>query len=133
LLQFPRMVFLVIVSKIIFVDLIFYFSYWASWEFSFIVFLKKTLWITIVFPDMVFVFFNDFFQNYLCQFYFVNIELVENYNYSFSHKTLWIATVFSYMVYFFHFFLFWFFYDFFQNFLCWFYFFNIELVENLAL
>jgi len=104
------------------------------------------------------VFLYDFFQNYLCRFFF-NIELVKNYNYnkaksykksvvvfltkhcgllqyfskwffilfywekrySFPHKTLSIATTFFLMGFFS-----------FQNYLCWF-FFNIKLVENLAL
>jgi hypothetical protein len=99
-----------------------------------------------------------FFQNYLCPFFF-NIKLVKNYNYnkaksygenvvvfltkhygllqyfskwffilfywgkhcSFPHKTLSIATTFFLMGFFS-----------FQNYLCWF-FFNIKLVENLAL
>ena len=30
----------------------------------------------------------DFFQNFLCQFYFFNIELVENYNYN-KAKIMW--------------------------------------------
>jgi hypothetical protein len=64
-------------------------------------FPHKTLWIDIVSLHMVF-FSYDFFQNYLCQFYFFNIEVVENYNYkslqirlnhigkhyNFHHKTL---------------------------------------------
>ena len=45
-------------------------------------------------------FFYDFFQNYLCRFYFLDIELVENYNCSFPHKTSCIATVFPYIVFF---------------------------------
>ena len=48
---------------------------------------------------------------------------------SFFFKTLWIATVFPHMV-FFSFFMIVFF--FFQNSLCRFYFFHIELVENLV-
>jgi hypothetical protein len=68
-------------------------------------------------------FFYCFFQNCFSILFF-NIELVDNYNCGFSHKTLWIATVFSHMF---------FFYEFFQKFICRFYFFNIELVENLAL
>jgi len=65
-----------------------------------------------VFPHMVFMFFfNDFFQNYLCRFYFFNIELVENYNCRFPHKTLWIAIVFPYMgIFYFVFFMILFFY-----------------------
>jgi hypothetical protein len=73
-----------------------------------------------------------FFLNYLCRFFF-NIELVEN-------SALTFPTCF-----FFHFFFsfvfpklsssffFFFFLFFFQNCFCWFYFFNMELVENLAL
>jgi len=63
-------------------------------------FPHKTLWIARVSLNMIF--FSYDFQNYLCQFYFFNIELVENYNYkslqirlnhmrkhcSFHHKTL---------------------------------------------
>ena len=70
-------------------------------------FSHKTLWIARVSLNIVF-FFLWFFQNYLCSFYFFNIELIENYNYkslqirlnhvgkhcSFHHKTLWIATMF---------------------------------------
>ena len=63
-----------------------------------------------------------FFQNCLSILFF-NIEVVDNYNCGFSHKTLWIATVFPHLLFFFVF----------QNFICRFYFFNIELVENLAL
>jgi len=71
------------------------------------------------------VFFMIFFK-IICQFYFFNIELVENYSYGFSHKTPWIAIMFPHMVFFV-------FYDFFQNYICRFYFFNIELVKNLTL
>ena len=63
---------------------------------------------------VLFCFFGyDFFQNYLCRFYFFDIELVENYNCGFPHKTLWIVTVFTYKVYFFLFFFVLIFYDFF--------------------
>jgi len=69
-------------------------------------FSHKTLWIATV--SLHTVFFSWFFQNCFCQFYFFNIELVENYNYKslqirlnhvgkyckFHHKTLWIAIVF---------------------------------------
>ena len=79
--------------------------------------------------------------------FFKNIELVKNYNYnkaksygesivtfftkhsellqyfcSFPHKTLSIATTFFLMGFFS-----------FQDYLCWFFFFNVKLVENLAL
>jgi len=94
------------------------------------------LWIAIVFPHMVFMFFYNFFQNYLCQFYFFNIELVENFNCSFPHKILWIAIVFPYMGLFLSFFFLWFLFFymiFFQNYFYCFYFFNIKLVENLTL
>jgi len=61
----------------------------------------KTSWIAAVSLRMVF-FSYIFFSNYLCQFYFFNIELFENYNYNllqirlnhmgkhcnFYHKTL---------------------------------------------
>ena len=53
-------------------------------------------------------FFVMIFFKIVCRFYFFNIELVENYNYSFPHKTLLIATVFLHMVFFL------FFYDFFK-------------------
>jgi hypothetical protein len=60
---------------------ILFFLYWAGWEFYFVVFLKKTLWITTIFPHMIFVLLQClpkyFFQNYICWFFF-NIELVEN-------------------------------------------------------
>ena len=84
-------------------------------------------------PRGFYVFFNDFFQNYLCRFYFFHIELIENYNCGFPHKTLWIAIVFPYISLFSLFLWFLFFYDFFQNCLCCFYFFNIKLIENLVL
>jgi len=47
---------------------ILFFSYWASWEFSFVVFFFKTLWISIVLPHLIFLFY-DFFQNFLYRFY----------------------------------------------------------------
>ena len=64
-------------------------------------FLHKTLWIATVSLHIV-CFSYDFFKNYLCQFYFFNIELIEDYNYksiqirlnhvgkhcSFHHKAL---------------------------------------------
>jgi hypothetical protein len=71
-----------------------------------------------VFPHIIF-FCYGFFQNCLSILFF-NIELVDNYNYGFSHKTLWIATVFPHML-------------FFKILFIDFIFFNIELVENLAL
>jgi hypothetical protein len=40
-------------------------------------FPHKTLWITIVFPYIVF-FCYDFLKNYFCRFYFFNIDMVEN-------------------------------------------------------
>ena len=75
--------FVMIFSKIIFVDFIFLILSWL--EFSFVIFFK-TLWVATVFPYMVF--FYDFFQNFLCWFYFFNIELVENYNYN-KAKIMW--------------------------------------------
>jgi len=60
---------------------ILFFLYWASWEFCFVDFFFKTLWIVTMFPHMVFVllqcFLTCFFFNYLCWFFF-NIKLVEN-------------------------------------------------------
>jgi hypothetical protein len=99
----------------------------ALWFFFF-----KTFWITTVFLHMVFMFFLWFSSKLSLLILFFNIELVENYNCSFSHKTLWIAIVFIYMGLFF-FYDFVFLYDFFQNYLCYFYFFYIKLVENLSL
>jgi hypothetical protein len=108
--------FLIFFSKIIFVDVIFLIL--RCLEFNFVIkfshvgkalllFSQNTVDCYSVSPRGFF--FLWFFQNYLCQFYFFNIELVENYNYkslqirldyvgtycSFHHKTLWIATVFS--------------------------------------
>ena len=74
-----------------------------------------------------------FFQNYLCRFFF-NIELVENSALTFP--TCFFSIFFKNIVDYYSvsphgFFLF--FYDFFfQNCLYRFYFFHIELVENLA-
>jgi hypothetical protein len=101
--------------KIIFIDFIFLILNWL--EFSFVIKLnhvgkamllssQNTVDCRSVFPRGFFSLW--FFQNYLCQFYFFNIELVENYNYkslqirlnhvgkhcSFHHKTLCISTVF---------------------------------------
>ena len=77
----------------------------------------------------LFVFFS---QNYLCRFYFFNIELVKNYSYnmwrkhcSFPRKLLWIATMFFPTCFFLFFFIF-----FFSNCLCQFYYLNIELFKN---
>jgi hypothetical protein len=101
--------------KIIFVDFIFLILSWL--EFNFVIKLnhvgKQSTFssqntvdcYSVSSHDFVFVW---FFQNCLCQIYFFNIELVENYNYkslqirlnhvgkhcSFHHKTLWIVTVF---------------------------------------
>ena len=75
-------------------------------------------------PHSFYYFFSKLFVDFI---FLIYIELVENYSYSFSHKILWIATVFPHMVFF------CFFKDFFQNCICRFYFFNIEMVENLAL
>jgi len=107
--------FVMFFSKIIFIDFIFLILSWL--EFNFVIKLNhmgKTLYLSsqnIV--DCYNVsqhgfFFLWFFSNYLCQFYFFNIEPVENYNYKslqiklnhvgkhcrFHHKTLWIATMF---------------------------------------
>jgi len=70
-------------------------------------FHHKTLWIATVFPAWffypcffcVFILFY-FFKNYLCWFYFFNIELIENLALYFFKKTLWIATMFSHMIFF---------------------------------
>jgi len=48
-------------------------------------------------PHDFYVFFMIFFKIIFVDFIFFNIELVENYNCSFSHKTLWIAVVFPYI------------------------------------
>jgi hypothetical protein len=82
-------------------------------------FFFKILWIATVFSPMDFLFYFFIFQNYICQFYIFNIELIENLVLYFFFKTLFIATVFLHMVFFL--FLF-FFYDFLQNYLFWFYF-----------
>ena len=62
---------------------ILFFSYWASWEFSFVVFLKNNIvdcysvsshgfYFAALFP-------YSFFLNYLCWIYFfIIIELIEN-------------------------------------------------------
>jgi len=107
--------FVIFFFKIIFINFIFLILNWL--EFSFVIKLnhvgkimllssQNTVDCHSVFPLGFFSLW--FFQNYLCQFYFFNIELVENYNYkllqirlnhvgeycSFHHKTLCIATVF---------------------------------------
>jgi hypothetical protein len=75
------------------------------------------LWIATVlsllfFPTVLSFFFLFFPQNFLCQFYFFNIELVKNLALKFFFfKILWIDTVFSYMVFLFYFFIF-------QNYIC---------------
>jgi len=110
-----------------------FFLYRAGWEFSFVVFLKITLWIATVFPPrtvafptcffflLLFpLFFYMFFFSKIDFFFFLfffklslpiflNIELVENLAMQFFFKTLWIATIFPYIVFFsfydlFHFF-----------------------------
>jgi len=95
---------------------ILFFKYRAGWEFSFVVFLKKTLWIATVFPHMVFFlflwfflwFFLYFFHNSLCRFYFFLYWAGWEFSFMvFFLKTLWIATVFPHMIFFC--------YDFFQN------------------
>jgi len=83
-----------------------------------------------VFPH---VFFYEFFQNFICRFYFFNIELVENLVllfFCFKHYGLLRCVVTCFFSFFF---VFSFLYDFFQNYFCRFYFFNIELIKNLAL
>ena len=78
------------------------------------------------FPTILSPFFFFFSQNYLCQFYFFNIELVKNLALQFfSFKILWIAMVFSYKV-----FLFYVFY--FSKLYLSILFFYIELIENLV-
>jgi hypothetical protein len=80
--------FIIFFFKIIFVDVIFLILSWL--EFNFVIKLNhvgKTLKLSSqntldyynVSPHSFFSY--DFFLNYLCQFYFFNIELVENYNY----------------------------------------------------
>jgi len=106
----------------------------ALWFFFF-----KTFWITTMFPHMVFMFFLWFSSKLFLSILFFNIELVENYNCSFSHKTLWIAIVFIYMGLFSSFFFssFLWFLFFYMIFLKIIFvtsiFFYIKLVENLSL
>jgi len=60
---------------------ILFFSYWAGWEFCFVVFKKKTLWIATMFPYMVFVllqYFPTCFFSKLFLLIFFYIELVKN-------------------------------------------------------
>jgi hypothetical protein len=107
----PKLTFLILFFNI---GLVKNYSY-NMWEKHYN-FPRKLQWIAIIvfrtrfFSSFFCVLFfcNIFSQNYLCQFYFFNIELVENYNYkslqirlnhlgkhrSFHHKTLWIATMF---------------------------------------
>jgi len=107
-------------------------------RFCFVVFFFKTLWIVTMFPHIIFVllqcFPTCFFPKLSLSNCFFNIELVKN-------LALTFPTCFFF--HFFHFFCFFFsklssffssiFCIFFQNCFCWFYFFNMELVENLAL
>ena len=99
-------------------------------QFYFVVFFLKILWIVTMFPHMVFVllqcFSTCFFLNYLCRFFF-NIELVENYNCRFSHM-FFFSLFFPKFSFFFIFFVF-----FFRIIFVDFIFFNMELVDNLAL
>jgi hypothetical protein len=37
------------------------FKYWAGWKFNYVVFLKKTLWIDIIFSYIVFFMISLFF------------------------------------------------------------------------
>ena len=108
--------FVIFFSKIIFVDFFFFILSWLEFNFviklnhvgeSIIVFLTKHCGLLQLLSTWFFFSYN-FFQNYLCQFYFFNIELFDNYNYkslqirlnhvgkycSFHHKTLWIDIVF---------------------------------------
>jgi len=49
--------------------LILFFYYWADWEFSFLIFFFKTLdWYNVSLHGFLL---NIFFQNYLCQFFFI--------------------------------------------------------------
>ena len=102
-------------------------------RFCFVVFFKKNIvncynvsphsfCFAIVFHHMF------CFQNYFCQFVF-NIKLVKNSALTFSTCFFHFFLLFSTKIVFFSLFS----CVFFQNYFCWFYFFNMELVENLAL
>jgi hypothetical protein len=113
---------------------ILFFLYWASWEFNFVVFSKITLWIVTVFPLHGFCFAVVFpshvvFLNYICWIYFFNVEL-----WALAFPIYFFLFFFVFfpkiILFFFCFILF--ILIFFQNYFCRFYFFTIELVENLV-
>jgi hypothetical protein len=70
-------------------------SYWTGWEFSFVVFFSKTLWIATVFPYIVF--FLDLSLSILFFSYWAGWEFSFTF---FFYKTLWIATVLPHMIFF---------------------------------
>jgi hypothetical protein len=93
-------------------------------QFCFVIVFFKTLWIVTIFIHMVlfcysvfpYVFFSKLsLSNFFLILSWLRITIVD-------FPTCFFPKIFS------SFFLF-----FFQNFFCWFYFFNMELVENLAL
>ena len=67
---------------------------------SFVFFFFKTLWSATVFPRMVFFsfFYDFFFQNCLCRFFFSYWAGWEFSFVFFFFKTMWIATVFPRMI-----------------------------------
>jgi len=98
-------------------------------------FTHKTLWIAIVFrhtgffPFFLLFFCYEFFQNYLCRFYFLNWAGWEfSFIIFFFFKTLKIATVFHHMVFFVFVFL-WFFSKLSLSIL----FFNIKLLVTIII
>jgi len=86
---FPKLFFLLwYFSKLSLSILLFLILSWL--KITTVDFLMKHYRLLQFFPAWFFLllFFCDIFQNFLCWFYFVNIELVENYNCIFPHKTL---------------------------------------------
>jgi len=107
---------------------ILFFSYWADWEFYFVVFFLNTVDCYNV-SHMVFVllqcFPTCFFFKTIFVYFFFNIELIENLALTFP--TCFFFHFFSKIVFFFSFFVF-----FFSELFLLIYFFNMELIENLA-
>jgi len=85
---FRHIVFFFAFVMIFFLELslsILFFSYWAGWEFSFVVFFKHC---GLLQCSPTYFFFYDFFKIIFTDFIIFNIELVESYNFRFSHETL---------------------------------------------
>jgi hypothetical protein len=111
----------------------FYFLILSWLIITIVVFLTKYYGLIKCFLTcLLFLFFYEFFQNFIYRFYFFNIELGKNLALLFfSLKHCGLLQCF--LTLFFLFLCFLFCMIFFQNCLCRFYFLNIELIKNLVL